>query len=331
VIKRSAALAILGALLCLFCPVRASEVAVTVAEEQVASPDETVKNVLEGLADNRPQVLWHALPASYRADVEGLIRQAATKMDPELWDRTFVVLGKASRVMREKGSFILDHPALVAKIEDRAEAERGWNAVVSLVEIVLNSELSDLEKMKTLEVEKFLSSTGVAVMKQFGAMSALTGSDTYAGSLERLRQTKVVVVSLEGDAATVRIETPGKSPVERHLVRVENKWLPDKLAGSWSEKMAKARASLDAYSPEMMAQTKQQTLMQLAMAEGLLDALLQAQTAEQFHAALQPAMGMIVGAAMARANAAEAPAEAAPEIEEPPASSQESSDTGASM
>jgi hypothetical protein len=329
--NRSVALFTLGILLCAVFPAGADDVAVATSGKSANTPEQTVKTVLEGLAENRPEVIWQAMPAGYRADVEELIHGAAAKMDPELWNRIFAVLGKASRVLSEKSAFILDHPALAAKMQDRATAEKSWNAVVELIDIVLKSELSDLEKLQALDVDKFLSGTGSAVFKQFSVVSAMGGNDVYGQSLTKLRETKVVPVASDGSTATVRIETPGKDPVERQLQRVEDKWIPRNIAAEWPEKMAAAKARLVDYSPEEMLEAKQSILMQLNMVEAMLDVLLQAETAEQFHAALQPVMGMVLGAAMAQANAGQGPAGVAPESQKPADPPQQSAGAGASM
>ena len=76
------------------------------------SPDQTVKNVAQGIVDKKPQVLWEYLPKSYQKDVTDLIHEFAGKMDKELWTKGFTIAQKATRVLQEKKEFILAHPKL---------------------------------------------------------------------------------------------------------------------------------------------------------------------------------------------------------------------------
>ena len=41
----------------------------------LSTPDGTVRHVLRGLADNRPEVIWQVLPAKHQALIENEIKQ----------------------------------------------------------------------------------------------------------------------------------------------------------------------------------------------------------------------------------------------------------------
>ena len=56
-----------------------------------ATPDGTVMAVAQNLADNHPEILWEALPASYRTDITELTQLFAAKMDPEIYDRAMAI------------------------------------------------------------------------------------------------------------------------------------------------------------------------------------------------------------------------------------------------
>src|SRR5688572_11963811 len=66
-----------------------------------STPDGTVQKVTSDLANDRPQVVWQALPASYQSDIREVIVAFADKLDADLWNRTFAVLGKITRVAKE--------------------------------------------------------------------------------------------------------------------------------------------------------------------------------------------------------------------------------------
>jgi len=269
------------------------------------SADQAVLMVTEGLKDGRPQVVWHALPASYQQDVTALIHDFAGAMDAELWDRSFGVVQKATRVLKEKRELILDHPMVQAQIEDREKANEAWDSLISIFDVVVHSDLSDLERMKSFDVEDFLSSTGVEVVEGFKGMEAFAATGAVsAASPFGASDSEVTLISSDGDNARVRFQTPAGAPTEEDFVRVEGKWIPTQMADEWESTIAEARAQLENLSGEAMQANKQTALMQLSMVDGALDQLLATKTPEEFNAAISGLMGMAMGAMMSQAQSA---------------------------
>ena len=266
--------------------------------------DQAVMRVAEGLKDGRLEVVWQALPASYQRDVTDLIHDFAGAMDAELWDRSFGVVQKATQVLSEKRELILDHPMLQAQIEDREMANEAWESLIGILDVVVHSDLSDLERMKSIDVEEFLSGTGAEVAERFKGMEAFAATEAVSGSLFGPAGAEVTLVSSDGDRARVRFQAPGEDSTEEDFVRVEGKWVPTQMADEWNDTMAAAREQLDGLSGEAMQANKQTTLMQLSMVDGALDQLLATKTPEEFNAAIGGLMGMAMGAMMSQAQAA---------------------------
>jgi len=269
------------------------------AAEPAATADEAVKRISEGLADGHPEVLWHALPESYQRDVTELVHEAAGKMDGELWNKSFSVVRKISRVLTEKREFIVEHPMIAGQI--KGDTEEGWDALAEMVDVIASSDLADLDDVKTLDIERFLSETGGELMESLADASALTPEDSYNKAMKDLRATKVTVVSSSGETAVVKTEMPGQPVKEEEYVRVEGKWLPKTLVDEWPAKMAEMKAGVAAFSGDDMQENKQTVLMQLSMVEGALDQLLAAQTAAEFNAGAGAMMGLAMGAMMSQA------------------------------
>ena len=267
-------------------------------------PDEAVMRVAKGLADGRPEVAWQSLPPSYRDDVTSLVNLAATKMDEDLWNRSFALVQKLTRLAREKRTFILEQPMLTESAGDKKELEAGWDAVASVLDTLANSELADLSKLENLDVGEFLAGTGGKLMQQMASASALAPDDNWKGEMSRMRRTQAKVISKDGKSAVVQVDRPGKPPMEETYVQVEGHWVPKKLADGWSAEISEVRQKIEKMSTESMAENKQAVLMQLSMVDAALDQLLQTETREQFNAALAPIMGMAMGAMMAQAQAA---------------------------
>src|SRR5262245_6119412 len=70
--------------------VQEAEAACVVAEPRLPLPipetaDAAVQAVLGGLRQNRPDVLWEALPASYQRDLSEIVHLFAARLNPEAW------------------------------------------------------------------------------------------------------------------------------------------------------------------------------------------------------------------------------------------------------
>jgi hypothetical protein len=264
--------------------------------------DEAVERTAQALADGRLEVAWQALPPSYREEVDELVRLAASKMDEEVWNRSFGLVQKLTRLAREKREFFLEQPMLASQGSSKKELEAGWDAVAGILDTLANSPLADLKQLEKLDVGEFLAGTGGEVMEQVAAAASLAPNSDWTDQMSRLRRTEASVVSESGDTATVRIERPGVEPVEQAYTKVEGHWIPEELAKSWPAEMAKFREQIDQISSESMAQNKQSMLMQLSMVEAAVDQLLATESREEFDAALGPIMGMAMGAMMAQAS-----------------------------
>ncbi|MFV2074119.1 MAG: hypothetical protein ACC742_15920 [Thermoanaerobaculales bacterium] len=260
------------------------------------TPDGTVKAVFEGLADKRPEVLWNALPASYRNDIAEVTHAFAGKMDPELWDTTFALGMKIAGMLRDKKQFILESSFMNAAGDERVRIEGNWDTAVALLGDFFSSEISKLENLKTIDWEQFLKTTGTEIMGRAATIStAKSAEEPEEDLIAMLRQTTVETVSREGDTATVKVSAPGEDPEELSLTLVEGRWVPTDMADDWDKDVAEAMQKIAEISEEEMAKNKMQAMMMFGMADAMLDQLAAVSSTEEFEKAIQGILGSVMG------------------------------------
>jgi len=203
------------------------------APPETLTADKAVAAVLRGLETNDPRVIWEFLPESYQEDVNRVVHKFAHKMDAQLWNETFESANKISEVLKTRRAFILKHPAF--KQEDPAKSKKvaaNWDALVGLLSTVLESNISDLDQLKTIDVGEFLAETGGRLMSQFSDLSKLAPNDPYRKELQLVLETKVELVSSNQDEAMVKLSprNPALPTTEYEFVKVEGKWIPQTLA-----------------------------------------------------------------------------------------------------
>lgn len=284
-----------------------SPTASTVAPPPSDSPEATVEYVVEGLLQHEPQRVWASLPESYQRDVNKLVSAFSAKVDADIYDRGFVLVGRFGELLETKKELLLASQMLPEDF-DREEAAANWDAFTGAVRTLANSDIARVETLSTLNIEKFLSTTGKTLLAQAEQAASAAGEDVFAD----LRDLKFEVTETGEDSATLRwigAEATGEDDTEAkgsyayvrptaeevELVRVEGRWIPRELAEGWSESMAETLAQVEAMSPKDLQQMKPQILGMYGMIEGTLGQLEAAQTAQQLDAALQGAMFTVMG------------------------------------
>jgi hypothetical protein len=253
--------------------------------------DGTIKTVATQLADSHPEILWEALPPSYRADINELTATFAQKMDPQLYDRTMAVMSRAVQVLQEKKEIILQSETMAMTPGDAEEKAQALGSGLAMAQTVLDSEIMTLQGLGALDWENFLATTGASLMQQVSTIEMEEGTNP----MDELRELQVETIEASAETATVRISAGDEEPEEVEMVRVEERWVPAEMAEQWPEMMANARQKLEEMTPENMQQVKGQALMGLAMAEGLIEQVAAIDSVEQFDEQIGPMIQGMLG------------------------------------
>ncbi len=261
------------------------------------TPDAAVKTVVSELKKNRPQVLWQALPGSYQADISGLVQEFANQMQDSLWDHTLATFSKVVRVLVEKKQFLLDYPMVRVQLSKSPNEEAVYDEVVALLDTLISSDLSSLDRLRSFDGDRFLSTTGSQIMAQISYLEALAPEE--AETLNKLRTMSVTLIQSKGDRAWLLVETPDEEPQEVEFILVEGKWVLAAMAEAWDTMINLAREHLNlvAVDPQQTAQLS----LVLAMLDGGLEVLLAAETSEQFQTSLQGFIGLAMMSALSTA------------------------------
>jgi hypothetical protein len=256
------------------------------------APDDPVSAVqatLGAVQQGRLEQAYDFLPSSYQRDIDQLVQTFAGKMDGELWTAAFDVLRKAVDVLRTKKDLVLQliqqsqGPNATVEME---QLDDSWKGLVDSMELVVTSDISDLDRLKRLSLRQYLATTGNKFFAQMQALSTAAGGHN---PLDELKKTKVELVSRDGGQAVLRITGPrDASGQEQPFVQIEGRWIPQSLADDWTENVQKAKDQLAQITPEQVAAQKSQALAQLKMVEDTLDGMLSAQKPEELMGAAFP-------------------------------------------
>ena len=262
------------------------------------TPDGAIRNMQQSVLDNRPEQIFKAMPASYRADIDALVADAAKRMDTELWNESTALLKQAVGILKSKRELLLASP-MMASVPNKADVEKNWDTGVSLLQALVNSEFTNIERLRQGKVEGLLTDDGAAIMAKMTGLMENSESSAEAGkALAKLKAMRVSLVSQDGDSAVVKIEAPEETPENIDMVKVEGVWIPKDMADGFNEGIAEARKNLEQidFTSEEGKQKKAMILMQMGAIKPMLTQLEAAKTQEDVLAVFGGLMKGLMGA-----------------------------------
>ncbi len=208
-------------------------------------PAESMEALMQGVADQKMEAVWNFIPDSYQQQINDQTHALADKMDPELYDGIFNTAQRITKLLKDKKEYILKNQMIQGLPVPPEKLGEFWDPTVGLLDTIANGEMSSVAKLKKLDGKTYLANEGNAVLKQvFKISDMLPQKEGEPSFPERIKQTKVTLVSEEGDKATIKIEAPGEEPRDQAMVKVEDKWIPDTLAANWDKQLANINTQL---------------------------------------------------------------------------------------
>ena len=257
------------------------------------TPDGTVVVIAQQLLDHNPEIIWEALPKSYRTDINEITSAFAEKMDPEVYNRAFSLVMRAVEVLDDRKDIILASETFRSSGADGDEIRMGLANTQAYIKTMKASDIATLEGLGKVDWRQFLATTGAQMLEHAESIETDDGDNP----LDDLKTLKVETLDLSDDRATLRISSEDHEPEEVEMARVEGRWIPADLAGEWPKQNAEIRRLLAEYTPEEMAAKKTQIMMFFGMADGLIEQIASLQTPEEFDAAIGPMLAPFMGAA----------------------------------
>ena len=287
----------------------------------LSTPDGTIKYVLNGLADNKPEVIWAVLPAKHQKTIHEAVKKLGANVDAEVQTKTVAVLKKATGVLKNKKALILETAQMMSGGQGGGlppEITENWDDVVSVLEIVVNSKAMTPEWLKDPDIGAVLKEDGGKLMSLPAfeklinlALKEKADPDApkdLAEFRKWLKGIKVELVESTETTATVRLsstdfEMPNDDAIE--MVKVEERWLPKEMAEGLDQ-LEQIIPMLQQSMPmgqigasQMTGQQKRQLLGLLSSLDSALDTINNASSSQEMLAAVGQMMGGALGQQLA--------------------------------
>tara|TARA_B100001248_G_C27348266_1_gene439914 strand:- start:175 stop:1074 length:900 start_codon:yes stop_codon:yes gene_type:complete len=261
-----------------------------VSSTEYTLPDEpsaAMQTIADEMLAGNCSILWHAMPASFQTDVNAIAQLVGAKVDPEIYDKSFGLIGRFAEVADKQKLFILNTKLggeLAA--EQIAEIEAAWPSIIGFFQTIVTSSISSSAGLRAFDGQVFSEQTLPVLFKYSNDLAALSEKNPFS-SLE-FDSLKTIVST--GTTAEIKITFTNGDVETEDFAKVENRWVPAEMAINWSTQMADAKKQLEAISSEKMVKNKPQIMGMITIVDGILTQLEKAETQEQFDQALQGAM-----------------------------------------
>jgi len=217
----------------------------SVTESPVSQPvpgaDEAVRRVLLGLKKRQSRALWEFLPPSYRRDVQQLARDVAGRLDERSWGPFVATWQKARQVLPKKLSSLAPPKNSDGETDLTTSAPFNPAALAQLLDAIGDSEFSDLQRLRSIELDQFLDQTGDKLLATLGRIAVGDSNVGDDDPFAQFGQVQVELISSENGIDIVKIRWPGQEATMQNFVRVEGQWIPQSLANAWPAQLAELR------------------------------------------------------------------------------------------
>lgn len=256
-------------------------------EEIPSTPDGTVQAVIDGLADNQPEVFWDALPPSYQTDIHDLISVFYANADAELYDQLFRILKKGVRVMDEKEDYIFNSPMALGTPLIESTIGNYWSEIIKLLNTVVKSDISKLATLRQMDPGTFFSTTGHKFMERLETLTERTQRSERRNPWVLLKRAHIDFVESTDDQASLKFTLSTNVVEEIKMTRVEGKWVPADMAQSWKANVARAKEQMASMKSPGFQKARPMIKFALTTLEGGVNSLLNAESQQQFDETLK--------------------------------------------
>jgi hypothetical protein len=211
------------------------------SESAYREADEAVRRVLQGLEKRQSRALWEFLPPSYRRDVQRLARDVAERLDEKSWGPFVATWQKARQVLPTKLNSLA--PPKLGDNERRAGLNAPFDppALAQLLDAIGESELNDLQRLRSLELDRFLDQTGDKLLATLGRIAVGEANGSVDDPFSQFGKVQVELISAGLSTGVVKICWPEQEPTTQEFVRIEDHWIPQSLADAWPSQFAELR------------------------------------------------------------------------------------------
>lgn len=266
---------------------------------------------------SQPARSWEMLPAKYKNDVNLLVRGFAKQVDPEIWNRTFAVLQRGSKLLVDKQSLLTQDvpngspaeelgkkilPFYIRTIDELVKCDLANHQVASTsfdMGVVLQGPLGNsIAELTSGTFDAVKSAGGGGGFLGIGGGGQNPLLPMGAGFVD-FREADFVVEFTMGNRVTITASSGDYKTVGLPWVLVDGSWVPADIDVRWPTIIGNLRASLtnNPAITQFLAENKTVILEMLNATDNAFGQLEKANNAQEFELGAALAFAPVFAAA----------------------------------
>jgi hypothetical protein len=248
--------------------------------------------------DRDPLAMWKAMPQKYKKDIIEIWTGVLEKMDEEMWDTSFAVMRKGTRLLKDKRDILVGEAGNLPGLPEGIQKEdigEFYDAYVQALGIVFDSDLGKLANARKLKLEDFMSDMASKTNKQSAVIAKLTAKLPAQADqpMKFLQMPGATVISIkqDDDEAKVKLKSAKGDVFEVEFAKFDGTWFPKEAGDAMEGSLPSAKEVVSGLSPEAIGLFKPQIMDGLKKADKALDKLAKAQSAKELKDIVQQLMG----------------------------------------
>lgn len=204
----------------------------------------TVSTVIKGLSEYKLAVVWKAMPKSYQQDATMAVRSAAALIDKKNYNDIMMLARRIAKVLKDRKELFKTVARKAQPTMPEIKFNSSYDSVVNILNLLVNSDVSDYDSLLKMDIGTFLSETGSDALKTLVESNSETRK-----KFASITNLNIKVVSIKKDEEDLEISDPQSNRTEKiRFVKIESYWIPQKAVKAWKEsiknhKMVLAEAS----------------------------------------------------------------------------------------
>lgn len=246
------------------------------ADADTSTPAGTLQALVASVQNQQLGAAWTMLPESYRNDLTGLISEASTKIDPELYRNALSTMNGLVGLLRDKKGMIAElaqqQMGPMGPSTDMSGAIEGISKILGAISG--SKHLASTDALASLDMGAFLQDTGASLipaMIEIAKTSPDPDSKEMLAFFDGKQNFEINEVSADDSHAVLELKF-GDNTQDVRMAKVGDHWLPEDLAHGWNDQIADMKQAVAAMEP-MTEQEKAQAGAMMGMVDQLVGQL----------------------------------------------------------
>lgn len=261
------------------------------------APDKAIESVLQQFGEGDGGALWRAMPESYQKDINETVRMFGERMDKEVYDKSFDLIGRVGTVAEKQREFLLNGQFAPSDESERERMRKALPVVADFLRSLAGSTLGSTAGLVAFDGKAFFSET-VSDWTNFAEKLSELSGDRIQADYGDFREATVSLVDGTESEATLRLDYGESEPEEVRFTRVGDRWVPERMAAEWEEEMRRMKEQIEQMEQKVLEENKPRILNTLTMFDSVLEQIEAAETQQEFDQAVQGAMMPVMGLMM---------------------------------